>query len=297
MSDLQATPADQPQEAPADLAVTAAPADQGNASASAASDPATSSTDSASPASASTSEPAATTDTPTAPDVAGPGVAAPSAATDAIATALPPADPTPADPTPAAPTAPAVVASIPPTPAVSDAQLASAAAVLETLANLYSGMNFAMSALRQIGSMGNAIATRQQQLDELTAQLTQTQLQLTAVQGDVAAHTQGANDIVSNAVVYANKLRQEADAYVAGVRAQATKDSAILREGAVAECDAMRAAADTHVSTAHSNVAQAHVEVGSIQALKQVLQGELSDLETKVAVGRASLRQLLGEAK
>jgi hypothetical protein len=175
--------------------------------------------------------------------------------------------------------------------------MASAASVLETLAAMYSGMNFAMSALRQIGSMGTAILTRQQTLDELSAQLAQTQLQLTAVQGDVTAHTEGANNIVANAVTYANKLRQDADSYVAMVRAQAVKDAAVLREGAVAECDAMRAAADTHVSTAHADVAQAHTDVGAIHALKTILQGELSDLETKVAVGRASLRHLLGEAK
>lgn len=275
MSDIQASPAEQP----ADVAVAAAPADQGNVPASDALDTATSTTASASPASDSTSEPAAT-ETPAAPDAT---------------PAAPAADPTPA--APAAPAAPVAVASVPPTPAISDAQMASAAAVLETLANLYTGMNFAMSALRQIGSMGTAIGTRQQQLDELTAQLTQTQLQLTAVQGDVAAHTEGANAIVANAVTYANKLRQDADSYVAAVRAQATKDAAFLREGAVAECDAMRAAADTHVSTAHASVAQANTDVGAIHALKQVLQGELSDLETKVAVGRASLRQLLGEVK
>lgn len=290
MSDIQASPADQPADVAVvatDVAVTATPADQGNVPASDALDTATSTTASASPASDSTSEPAAT-DTPAAPD--------------AVATALTP-DPTPgveappADATPAAPAAPVVVASVPPTPAISDAQMASAAAVLETLANMYSGMNFAMSALRQIGSMGTAIASRQQQLDELTAQLAQTQLQLTAVQGDVTAHTEGANTIVANAVIYANKLRQDADSYVAGVRAQAVKDAAVLREGAVAECDAMRAAADTHVSTAHADVAKANTDVGAIHALKQVLQGELSDLETKVAVGRASLRQLLGEVK
>jgi hypothetical protein len=276
MSDIQATPAEQPPEAAA-VAVTAAPADQGNVPASDASATATSTTDSASPVSASTSEPAATSDAPSAPD------------------------PTPVDvPTPVepeAPAAPAVPASTPPAPAISDAQMASAASVLETLAAMYSGMTFAMSALRQIGSMGTAILARQQTLDELSAQLAQTQVQLTAVQGDVTAHTEGANSIVANAVTYANKLRQDADSYVAMVRAQAVKDAAVLREGAVAECDAMRAAADTHVSTAHADVAQAHTDVGAIHALKTVLQGELSDLETKVAVGRASLRHLLGEAK
>lgn len=269
MSDIQAAPADdQPaQETPvadapaADVAVTAAPADAGNAPASDVSEAAPSTTVSASTASDTTTEAAAT-------------------ATDA----------------PPAADAPPVTITTAPTPVIDDRQMATAAASLEALSSLYNGMDFAMRALRQISSLGTAVTERQAALDALNQQIAQAQMELSALQGDVSRQSDAANSVVSNAVAHATKLRGDADAYVAEVRAQAAKDATLVRQGALAECDAMRAAADQHVSNAHVEVRTAREDVSGIHALKAVLAGELADLETKVAVGRASLRQLLGEA-
>ncbi|NUX58664.1 hypothetical protein [Paraburkholderia youngii] len=179
---------------------------------------------------------------------------------------------------------------------MSDAQMIAAAQSLENLAGLFMGMDYAMKALRQIGQMGSAIAERQAQLDTLAQLTTQAKLELEGLQGDVSRQTDSANSIVANAVAHASKLRQDADAYVADVRAQAQRDAATIRAGAVAECDSMRAAADQHVANAHADVQTAHANLGDLHALKAVLSGELEDLKTKVAVGRANLRQLLGEA-
>lgn len=267
MSDIQATPADDTPQAAA--TVTAAPADAGNTSASAASTGATSTTDSASPVSGSTSE-AATT------EAAAPTEAAP------VADAAP---------------APVVTPAAPVAPAVSDGDMANAAAQLEMLANLYTGISFAKRALEQVGSLGSAISTRQGVLADINGQIATAQAQLDALQGDVARNTEGANTIVSAAVTSATKTQADADAYAQGLKQNAINDSAILRAAAVAECDQMRATADAYVTQAKADVGVANSDLANLQARITVAQGEFSDLETKVAVGRANLRALLGDSQ
>jgi chromosome segregation ATPase len=183
-----------------------------------------------------------------------------------------------------------------PAPVVSDAEMATAVSSLEMLAGLYSGMDKAMQALRQVGSLGRAVTERQNQLNALDAQLAQARAELAALQGDAAKQTDGAKSIVADAVAKADTLRSDADAYAGATRAQALKDAQLVRDAAVAEASAMRAAADQQVADARGHVAQAQSDVRDIHGLKGVLSGELEDLKTKVAVARSSLRQLLGEA-
>lgn len=102
--------------------------------------------------------------------------------------------------------------------------MAAAGDVLEVMSNTFSGLVNAAAALRQVGSLGQALSERQIALNAFDTQIAQKQAQLVALDADIQNATAHAADTISKAHTDAAALladaQVQADAAVAAGQAK-----------------------------------------------------------------------------
>lgn len=164
------------------------------------------------------------------------------------------------------------------------------------MANTYAGMQSAYAAVKQIGSLGQAITERQTKLNGLDTDIAATQARLTALQTDVTNNVNYGEGVLQAAGLKADQIVADAQTKADALTVAATAQAAQITANAQAQADTVAAGAQSTLTTMKAEQATLQASIDSMAAHASELQGQVSDLDTKLAVSRSSLRQLLGDS-
>lgn len=181
-----------------------------------------------------------------------------------------------------------------PDPVVPDSALHVAAQSIGQLAVLYQNMGIAAQALTQVASLGQAIDERQAKLNSMDTDIAANQARLDALHSDVANMVAYGEQIIAEsrttAVQTLSDAQDKANALIVAAEAQAATINNNATEGAASAI----AQATAKVQDMTNQTATMQANLDALATQRDQLQGQISDFETKLALSRQNLAQLLG---
>jgi chromosome segregation ATPase len=183
----------------------------------------------------------------------------------------------------------------PPAPVINDAQFRAAAEALTHGARMYHGMLDAAAALNQVGSLGAAISERQSALNGLDTSINERKARLAALDDAVTTQVVNNERAMNEALRAASDKLQEASAQAATIVKTAQDNATALTLASRETASELLDQANSTASQIQLQTATEAQKVKDLEAKQAELQGQVNDLETHIAVAKASLRQLLGD--
>lgn len=194
-----------------------------------------------------------------------------------------------------APAAPAVTTPAP-APVISDAQMRAACEALTNGARMYYGMLDAAAALNQVGSLGAAVSERQTVLNGLDSAIADRRARINALDQAIADQVASNERAMNAALQAASDKGAQANNQANLILSTAQSNATTLVTAARTKAQELLDAANTTASQIQMQTAEDTQNVAVLQQKATELQGQINDLETHIAVARASLRQLLGDS-
>jgi chromosome segregation ATPase len=182
-----------------------------------------------------------------------------------------------------------------PAPAINDAQMRAAAEALTHGARMYHGMLDAAAALNQVGSLGAAINERQGVLNGLDSSINERKARLAALDSTVATQVANNERAMNEALRAASDKLAEAQAQAATIVKAAQDNATALNLSAREKAGELLDQANSTASQIQLQSAAEAQKVKDLEAKAAQLEGQVNDLETHIAVAKASLRQLIGD--
>jgi hypothetical protein len=194
-----------------------------------------------------------------------------------------------------APAAPAVTTPAP-APVISDAQMRAACEQLTNGARMYYGMLDAAAALNQVGSLGAAVSERQTALNGLDSAIADRRARINALDQAIADQVAANERSMNAALRAASDKGVEANNQANLILSTAQGNATTLLTAARVKAQELLDAANTTASQIQMQTAEDTQTVAALEQKATELTGHIADLETNIALARASLRQLLGDS-
>lgn len=173
--------------------------------------------------------------------------------------------------------------------------MAHAAATIDAVAQLFAGLTDAAAALRQVGSLAQAVGERQGILNDLDTQIAQKHAVLDAVMADTQSHLDYHTRVITNANEKASAIADNAQTAANQAMREATAQAGLIRQDAIDHAAKVAADANEAATNLQASSAMLTSDIDALTAKKAALQADVDNLEQQLSIHRSSLRQLLGD--